>query len=433
MRIAFATIVLLAVAVISGPGAWGAYVDITNTGDPVDGFNADGPGADWPGAENPPNAIDNRMHKYLNFGTTGGGSGSGTGGPTGIIVTPSGSAFAGTSASWDAAPVVGLRLRTAGDAPRRDPEDYLLEGSNDGGLNWTQIAEGVTGLDGFQGRNTWMTAPIIFPNDTAYPDYRLGFNIVGPENSMQIGEVEFLANDTDVFNGSVSLTEGAVGVAVPDNGNWPSDGLPRNALDNDPLTKYLHFNILNTGMDITPVAGNTIVTWIGLTSGNDHPERDPIDYELYGSNDNGQSFALIASGSVPLFDARHEDVYIDLSDNTWAYDQYRILFPHVLDNNPDPNRPTDSMQISELRLYGDLPPHCGDLRPDFDDDGDVDQTDAAILQLDLGQARPGSGCTDLNADGLVNTQDMAIHEACNQGAQVPLDPENLPAGCVISE
>ena len=353
MRIAFATIVLLAVAVISGPGAWGAYVDITNTGDPVDGFNADGPGADWPGGESPSNTIDNNNHsKYLNFGTTGDGSGSGTGGPTGITVMPSGSAFVGTSASWGTAPVVGLRLRTAGDAPKRDPADYLLEGSDDGGLNWTPIASGATGLDGFQGRNTWM-APITFANAAAYADYRLGFNIVGPENSMQIGEVEFLAKDTDVFNGSFLLTEGAVGVAVPDNGNWPSDGLPSSAMDNDPNTKYLHFDTLNTGLDITPVEGDTVVKWIGLTSGNDHPERDPIDYELYGSNDNGESFALIASGSVPAFDdVRYDDAYIDISDNTSAYDQYRILFPHVLDNNPDPNRPADSMQIAEIALYG---------------------------------------------------------------------------------
>src|SRR5687768_17883034 len=69
----------------------------------------------------------------------------------------------------------------------------------------------------------------------------------------------------DPIVGSSNNTPGSEGVA--------------NAIDNQP-TKYLNFDRLNTGFTVTPSVGATLVKGMTLTSANDAPERDPVDYTL---------------------------------------------------------------------------------------------------------------------------------------------------------
>ncbi len=110
--------------------------DVTQPGDSIAVYQPNG-GRVPPAAEGVEHALDNLTSKYFNCGT-------GTtpfGGPVGLEVTP---AIGGTIVSV-------LRFYTANDSTQRDPADYLLEGSRDGGVTYTTIALGALVLP--DGRN----------------------------------------------------------------------------------------------------------------------------------------------------------------------------------------------------------------------------------------------------------------------------------------
>ena len=81
--------------------------------------------------------------------------------------------------------------------------------------------------------------------------------------------------------------------------NSPGGERAPNAIDDNPFTKYLNFDKVATGLTIT--TGGGVVTGLGLTSANDAPDRDPANFILSGSNDDGATFTEIASGEIPEF------------------------------------------------------------------------------------------------------------------------------------
>ncbi|MFH1718230.1 MAG: PA14 domain-containing protein [Planctomycetota bacterium] len=143
-------------------------------------------------------------------------------------------------------------------------------------------------------------------------------------------------------------------VAVPDDGDWPPNELPPFAVDDQILTKYLHFKGFQqpTGFRVTPVMGPTVVTGLTFTTANDAVERDPVSYELSGSNDsiNGP-YTLIAEGPIVDFAAavawprRTKNTTPIQFANTVSYKHYQVLFTAV-------RTPTsaNSMQIAEVEL-----------------------------------------------------------------------------------
>jgi len=100
---------------------------------------------------------------------------------------------------------------------------------------------------------------------------------------------------------------GDIVVGVPNNGNWPGGEAPPLAINNDSGTKFLHFNGASepTGFRVTPSRAQTIVGGMTFTTANDAIERDPMTFELYGSNVsiNGP-YVLIATGSTYLPETR---------------------------------------------------------------------------------------------------------------------------------
>src|SRR5262249_21020607 len=133
---------------------------------------------------------------------------------------------------------------------------------------------------------------------------------------------------------------------VPTSNNSPGSEGVANAIDNQP-TKYLNFDIVNTGFTVTPGVGDTIVSGLTLTSANDAPDRDPASYTLTGSND-GSNYLAIASGSVPSFPTRFFKNYIFFS-NTKSFKSYRLIFPTTAGPS------TCCMQISEVEFLGVTP------------------------------------------------------------------------------
>ncbi|MDI6450978.1 discoidin domain-containing protein [Anaerobaca lacustris] len=147
---------------------------------------------------------------------------------------------------------------------------------------------------------------------------------------------------------------GDVVQGVPDDGDWPAAETPNLAIDNDPATKFLHFKgeTEPTGIRVTPSVGATVVTGLTLTTANDAPERDPVAFELYGSNDGIDGpYTLIATGDVPDFAGaaawpRFTGNATPIEfDNDVAYEHYQLLFTAVRDPGS-----ANSMQIAEIEL-----------------------------------------------------------------------------------
>lgn len=290
--------------------------DVTQPGDTVIGSSDN-----TPGSEGVANAIDNQPTKYLNFDIVN----------TGLTVSP----------SVGATLVTGLNLTSANDAPERDPATYLLEGSNDG-VNFMEISSGS--VPAFTAR--FETVNVSFDNALGFKTYRLTFPEVadgGAANSMQISEIEFLgeALSPDVIQPGDTV--------VGSSDNTPGSEGAANAVDNQP-TKYLNFDILDTGFTVTPSIGATIVTGISLQSANDAPERDPASYTIEGSNDDGATFELVASGDVPAFPDRFTTIILPFA-NTQPYESYRVIFPTVADGTA-----ANSMQVAEVELLGTVAP-----------------------------------------------------------------------------
>ncbi len=145
-------------------------------------------------------------------------------------------------------------------------------------------------------------------------------------------------------------------VGVPDDGDWPPNETPDLATDDDTSTKYLHFKgeTEPTGFQIKPASGASIVTGLTLTTANDAIERDPISYELSGSNDSIDGpYELIASGDIvdfaqvdalPRFTMNATAISFE---NDVAYKYYQVMFPAVRDPGS-----ANSMQIAEVELLG---------------------------------------------------------------------------------
>ena len=99
-------------------------------------------------------------------------------------------------------------------------------------------------------------------------------------------------------------------VGVPDEARdgsvagWPGGEHPALAVDDNVGTKYLHFKgeTEATGFQVAPAMGLTLVTGLTFTTANDATERDPITYELSGSNGSIDGpYELIASGDIVDF------------------------------------------------------------------------------------------------------------------------------------
>jgi hypothetical protein len=94
-------------------------------------------------------------------------------------------------------------------------------------------------------------------------------------NSVQLAEFTLFYNSIRVnYTGAIATNPG---------GRNPSKEMPQNAIDNNISTKWLDFNKKAL---IVKFAKATLVSSYNFTTANDRaPERDPISWKIYGSND----------------------------------------------------------------------------------------------------------------------------------------------------
>ncbi|MCX5645177.1 MAG: CotH kinase family protein [Phycisphaerae bacterium] len=158
---------------------------------------------------------------------------------------------------------------------------------------------------------------------------------------------------------------------VPNDGDWPAAETPAFALDDNVNTKFLHFKgtVQSTGFQVSPAVGATVVTALTLTTANDAPERDPVAFELSGSNTGLDGpYTLIARGEVPDFAGlaswprfTRNATAIAFANKT-VYAHYQLLFTKVRDAAH-----ANSMQIAEVEFLGAaaglLPPQAAAGEP----------------------------------------------------------------------
>ena len=149
---------------------------------------------------------------------------------------------------------------------------------------------------------------------------------------------------------------------VPTSDNSPGGEQALNAIDDNPSTKYLNFDKVDTGLTIT--TGGGVVTGLALTSANDAPDRDPANYILSGSNDDGATFTEIASGDVPEFVERLERQTVSF-ENDVAYTTYELIFPMTVGPS------SCCMQIAEIELLTGAPEAGGD-EPDDNESNQIE-------------------------------------------------------------
>jgi peroxiredoxin len=141
---------------------FGTRVNITQPGDLIFASSDNSRGS-----EGVANAIDNDMTtKYLNWDSGRDGNQIGTFSPSGFAVQPA----VGPTI------VTGMGIRCANDAPDRDPDVVVLEGSNDPNLTsyasgtWTPITTISNIAAGFTVR--FRSQEFLFSNATPYRNYR---------------------------------------------------------------------------------------------------------------------------------------------------------------------------------------------------------------------------------------------------------------------
>jgi hypothetical protein len=81
-----------------------------------------------------------------------------------------------------------------------------------------------------------------------------------------------------------------------------------------------------------------------LTTANDEPARDPINYQIQGSN-NGTTWTNITSGNISCNSNRFLTRSFNFS-NSVSYSWYRITFPSLCNVSL-----ANSMQVAEVQLY----------------------------------------------------------------------------------
>ena len=118
-----------------------------------------------------------------------------------------------------------------------------------------------------------------------------------------------------------------------------------NIIDGDVNTKFLDFYYFDgLGFIVNLNGVRTVATSMDFSTANDSPERDPMNYEISGSN-NGTNYTPMTSGSIDCSSSRYDTRNFTFS-NTIAYSYYKLNFTNQC------NEIEQMIQISEVQLLG---------------------------------------------------------------------------------
>jgi signal transduction histidine kinase len=252
--------------------------------------------------------------------------------------------------------LVGYALTSANDVSDRDPRNWTLLGSNDGGISWStvDVRKGELFPSRFRRRVFTLSHP------ATYNSFRLRIDAVGiPSGPVQLGEIEPL------YEGQQSEASNSIVVSSTlDNPPW--EGAEK-AFDADPKTKWFSFAAVSAGQpgwiqwqyipteENLPVIDSRLLglgsaatqivlsnlanratspprVLVGytLTSANDYPTRDPRDWRLLASNDNGKTWVTLDTRRNEKFSSRFQRRFFEVSNST-PYTLYRLQIDSIGD------------------------------------------------------------------------------------------------------
>ena len=181
---------------------------------------------------------------------------------------------------------------------------------------------------------------------------------------------------------------GVAPVGASARGDNPPVATAGKAFDGDVNTKWMDFSPGGSWIqwryanDATPT-----VTVYTITSANNVPKRDPMDWNLLGSNDGGLTWDTLDSRSGVVFSSRFETRNFSIN-NIGAYNIYRLEITAVYNVTT-----ANSVQIAEIGLLTDSSGGDGD----GDGDGDGGAGDGGGAG---GTATPVAGMPVAGAVGL---------------------------------
>jgi hypothetical protein len=203
--------------------------------------------------------------------------------------------------------------------------------------------------------NTSPAAPLTILSSTATGPLQAGGPASAIGNVLRPGDAL-----TDIHSNTTS----------PYNSIPPAFDMSVTNVEDNTLCQYENFGTNGSvapflgpvGFIVTPQVGATIVTGLRLFTASSHPEDDPADYLLEGSNDGGATFTPIDGGLLGLPEQRNAAggpinitnqvlKEIDFA-NTAAYGTYQLTFTNVNHNAAASN----GVQIAEVQLLGSLAP-----------------------------------------------------------------------------
>ena len=161
---------------------------------------------------------------------------------------------------------------------------------------------------------------------------------------------------------------------LPGASNVGNEG-PDKTFDGLDSSKWFSGGRAFSGLIVTPATAGTVVKSLSFTTGNDSPDRDPISYQLFGTNSAitsalnsdglAEPWSLISSGSTgiagPLSPATGRNAagsLVSITNNA-AFNSYKVVFtalrkagagvfdPVTLANGSTPN----GIQLSEVRMF----------------------------------------------------------------------------------
>jgi hypothetical protein len=201
--------------------------------------------------------------------------------------------------------------------------------------------------------NTSPAAPLTLLTSTATGPVQAG------DSNSVIGDILQPGDSLSDFNSTNSF---------PYNTIPPAFNMLVNSVEDNALNQYESFGSNASvapfagpvGFTVTPNAGASIVTGMRLFASSGHPEDDPADFLLQGSNDGGNTFTPIVGGLLALPPQRNaaggpinitNQVLQELDfTNTTAYATYQLTFTNV--NNDE--IASNGVEIAEIQFLGSL-------------------------------------------------------------------------------
>ena len=219
-------------------------------------------------------------------------------------------------------------LTSANDFPDRDPQDWQLQGSNDG-VNFVTLD---TQSDS-DFANRFQTNSHNIANTEAYQYYRLNITDNNGASFIQLAELQLFESTNNYVDVTINGTPSS---SIPPHPSHPEEF----GFDNNNETKWLIGG--SDGWLQYEFDEPLVISSYSLTSANDFPDRDPQDWQLQGSND-GVNFVTLDTQSDRDFANRFQTNSYNIA-NTEAYQYYRL---NITDNNG-----ASVIQLAELQLFG---------------------------------------------------------------------------------